>query len=126
MSFDMFSEVAGLEHVLNYHIERHGILSSNLANADTPGFVPKDIAFSDAMQTPSMQVTHGRHLEGQPPTSFSARPMDIEAHTDGSGVEIEQAMAQVAANRLRYEEGIEITRRRMGMLRYAATNGGNG
>ena len=125
MSFDMFSEVAGLEHVLNYHVERHGILSSNLANADTPGFVPKDIAFAEAMQTPSMQVTNGRHLEGQPATSFAARAMDVEPHTDGSGVEIEQAMAQVAANRLRYEEGIEFTRRRLGMLRYAATNGGN-
>lgn len=125
MSINMFAEISGLEHVLDYHVQRHGVLSSNLANADTPGFIPQDIKFSESLQTPNMETTSAMHLSGTSPTLFAARPMDVEPHTDGSGVEIEQAMAQVAANRLRYEEGIEITRRRLGMLRYAATNGGS-
>lgn len=122
----MFGELTSLGHVLDYHVERHGVLSSNLANADTPGFIPKDVTFEDAMQTPTMTTTSKNHLGGTSSTGFATRAQDVEPHMDGSGVEIEQAMAQVAANRVRFDMGVEITRRRLGMLRYAATNGGQG
>jgi flagellar basal body rod protein FlgB len=42
---------------------------------------------------------------------------------DQNGVRLEHVMAQITANRLRYETGIELARRRLGLLRYAATDG---
>ena len=32
-------------------------------------------------------------------------------------------MAQITANRLRYDTGVELARRRLALLRYAATDG---
>ncbi len=126
MSLNLLAETAGLEQTLDFHSQRHGVLAANLANADTPNYVPKDVSFAATMQAAPMQQTDGKHLAGSFDSKFAVEEVPIERHFDGNGVEIEQAMAQVTANRLRYETGIELTRRRLGILRYAASNGGQG
>ncbi|HEY1099415.1 MAG TPA: flagellar basal body protein, partial [Myxococcota bacterium] len=42
--------LATLEHSLDIRARRHEVLSSNLANIDTPGWQAKDIDFDTAMQ----------------------------------------------------------------------------
>lgn len=43
------STLALLERALDARSLRHVVLSGNLANADTPGFVPRDLDFASAM-----------------------------------------------------------------------------
>jgi flagellar basal-body rod protein FlgB len=126
MTLDLLAEVSGLDNTLSYHSQRHSVLAANLANADTPNYAPKDVSFSEALQSAPLMQTSDRHLGGSAGSKFELKEVSMERHFDGSGVEIEQAMAQVTANRMRYETGIELTRRRLAMLRYAASNGGNG
>lgn len=121
----LFAEVGQLEHVLDFHVERHGLLASNLANADTPGFKPRDLSFSQALAGAELRPTHARHLEGLPTSGFTPREVDIEPHADGSGAQTELAHAQLAANHLRFDEGITIAKMRLGLTRLAATNGGH-
>ncbi len=42
--------LATLEHALDARLLRHNVLAGNLANANTPGFVPREIDFAAAMQ----------------------------------------------------------------------------
>ncbi len=39
-----------LERSLDAHLLRHNVLAGNLANADTPGFVPREVDFEAAMR----------------------------------------------------------------------------
>ena len=39
-----------LERALDARLLRHNVLAGNLANADTPGFVPRDVDFAAAMR----------------------------------------------------------------------------
>ena len=41
---DFFSALAPLHAALDYHLERHSVLSSNVAHVDTPGYKPSDLA----------------------------------------------------------------------------------
>ena len=41
---DFFSALAPLHSALDYHLERHSVLSSNVAHVDTPGYKPSDLA----------------------------------------------------------------------------------
>ena len=127
MSGPILPELDPIEHALDFHLQRHGVLVANVANGDTPGYQAKDLLFSRALEDVPMRATHRDHLGAEP----NAVPFEVDAlpgatRLDGNGVEIEKAMAQVTANRLRYETGIELARRRVAILRYAASDGGQG
>ncbi len=124
MKVDLFTSLRGLEHVVDYHLARHSVLATNLANADTPGFSPRELVDGGAADGPlPLATTSGAHLGGGEANAYAVEELDEPAGPDGNGVRLEQAMAQVAANRLRYEAGIEMLRRRLGLLRYAAGDG---
>jgi flagellar basal-body rod protein FlgB len=44
-----------LERALDVRLARHNVLAGNLANADTPGFVPRDLDFAAAMREGSRE-----------------------------------------------------------------------
>jgi flagellar basal-body rod protein FlgB len=126
----IFDALGTLEKNISYHMQRHGVLSSNLAHAETPGYKAKDLVFREALNDASqrgMAKTDIRHLgqgRQQNGPSFTTVEETGNPGQDDNGVRLEKAMAQVTANRLRYETGIEIARRRLALLRYAATDGG--
>jgi flagellar basal-body rod protein FlgB len=129
MTLDLGQELEGLQHTLGFHMQRHGVLAGNLANADTPGFVPMDLSFSEALEGQGGQLaaTNGRHIggaHGGGGAGGEVTPQQPSPALDHNGVQVEHTLAQVTANRLRYETGIELTRRRMALLRYAAQDGG--
>lgn len=131
MGPDLFGELAGIERMLDFHVTRHSVLASNLTNANTPGYSPQDLSFTDTMgQLGPMQATNQRHygFEGGGDASGSTSVGEVvpAPTVDGNGVQIEQTLAQVTANRLRYEQGLELAKNRMALLRYAATDGSGG
>jgi len=130
MKTGLFEGLDGLERVLDFHLARHGVLASNLANAETPGFRPKELVFSEQLAAaegprgPQAPVVQG----AQQPVEGTPSYVEVEKNPtgpDGNGVRLEQAMAEVSANRIRYNTALEIVRRRMALLRYA-TGGGEG
>ena len=124
----IFTSVDRLQSTLDFHRDRHAVLSSNLANVDTPGFRPMDIrgrAASEAEGT--LAVSHAAHLgsEGLDPTRESfTDDAGAEPSPDGNTVELERELAKLDANRVRYVAVSELASRRLAMLRYAAGDGG--
>jgi flagellar basal-body rod protein FlgB len=125
MTAKLFASLRGLERVVDYHLERHKVLSSNLANANTPGYQPRELLFRESLaDAERMAATHPAHIQSEAQPDHLVELSDVPTGVDRNGVRLERAMAQVAANRLRYEAGIEILRRRLALMRYAARNGG--
>ena len=123
---DVFDSIARLERLLDYHLQRHAVLSANVANVETPGYVAKDVTFQDALQEAwsGMRRTDARHLTaaggGSPYTAVFKDPVPGRDR----GAVLEREMAKVSANTVRYEMAAELVRRRLAMLRYAASDGG--
>src|SRR5437868_493779 len=65
---DLFSAVGSLHSALDYHLERHTVLSSNVAHVDTPGFHPHDLRrvenadFGSALNV-AMERTNSAHMQ---------------------------------------------------------------
>ena len=53
MGIGIFGAMKGTESSLNYHLDRQGILSANVTNADTPNYRPKDLVFKDSLSSAS-------------------------------------------------------------------------
>jgi flagellar basal-body rod protein FlgB len=62
MPADVFN---ALSHRMNYLIARQGIIASNIANADTPNYLAKDVTFAPRSASSfAMRTTNSNHLTG--------------------------------------------------------------
>jgi flagellar basal-body rod protein FlgB len=126
---DIFSAVTPLHAALDYHLERHNVLASNVAHVDTPGYVPKDleridnVPFADALRV-AMDRTDPGHLPGHaPPVATAGRVFDdpeAGAGNDKNFVSLDREAAKLAANQVRYDVASTLASAELAQLAYAA------
>ena len=129
----LFHGVSLTHRALDYHLERHNVLASNVANVDTPGFRPQELVRQDIPQEDTgslhLRVTDAGHVGAggadgvQPFRLAEAEEQVVGPGNDGNAVSLEREMSKVAANQLRYEGAVRIVRTQLGLLRYAANDG---
>jgi flagellar basal-body rod protein FlgB len=128
---DLFSAIGSLHGALDYHLERHTVLSSNVAHVDTPGFHPHDLRrvepmgdFSGALSV-AMERTNTAHFQ-TPNVDAAAldgrvfEDLSAGAGNDGNYVSLDREAAKVAANQLRYDTVSAIVSAELHQLSYAA------
>lgn len=116
-----------LRAALDLRLARQELLSNNIANADTPGFQPTDLAFEGVLEQElargggQLTRTSGQHLptgvaHHNPMESTVERP-DVVDSLDGNGVDTDRELARVAENSLQYRTTLEVVRRRYGIMK---------
>ncbi len=97
--------------------ERQRLLASNIANADTPNYQAKDMAFGKALRSATgaaastgtaalPQATHARHLAVSTlGMADSTREAALQSQTavDSNGVDMDRERASFVDNALKYE-----------------------
>jgi flagellar basal-body rod protein FlgB len=105
----------GLERAISGAAMRQSTLSSNIANANTPGYRRRDVDFHSSLRE-AMAGGHGA-LER---VSFSAQTdPGARLRTDGNGVDVDVEAANLARNGLDYESLVSVARTRNDILRSA-------
>ncbi len=121
--------------------ERHEVLASNIANADTPNYKARDIDFASQLkqaveqgrragdqeqQGLALARTSVRHIEGQgPPLTGLLQDdallyrMPAQPSLDSNTVEMEQERMQFIDNALRYQTSLTLVARRVQGLKGA-------
>ena len=109
--------------------ERQRVVAANVANADTPGYVARDLKaptdFARALREGGglgMARTNAAHLPSSTPVArftSSANP-DSETTLDGNSVVVEEQMLKMAESRMAYDAAIGLYQKSMAMLRLAA------
>ena len=110
---------------------RTEVLANNLANADTPGFLARDIDFRKALASASGQsggVTLHTDAPGQISTASAATgALDYRVPTqpsmDGNTVDSQVEQAAFAANGVHYQASLAFITAQIRMLRTAITGG---
>jgi len=126
---------AMLRQRLGYLGERQRLIAQNVANADTPGYAPRDLkAFTFSAQVQSQaglammqpSQTSAGHLPGsvrRPGGAGAFRPAvtpDSETTLDGNKVVLEDQMIKMSESRMEYEAAIGFYQKSMALLRMAA------
>lgn len=130
---------AVLKGKLQHTAERQKLIAANVANADVPGFAPKDLrpfALSAAQQrsvrAPELlpvALTSPAHMEiasAAPPApgvEAVAAP-DSEVRLDGNHVVLEEQMVKMSEARMDYDAAIGFYQQSMAMLKTALTKPG--
>ena len=101
---------------LGLRAERQRLIASNIANADTPGYVARDFNFAQALQqangggSSGFKLADNAVLAAQTPegSNGSAQPrlnyaMAAQTNLDGNSVDMDRERASFAENALKYE-----------------------
>lgn len=110
-----------LEHAIDLSARRGSLLSSNLANVDTPDYVPTDLDFEEYLRAELRHRAHFGPMPGEP----MARPdYSVQPSLDGNRVDLDREMTRAMSNKVFFELGTEVLNRKFTMLRYAIDEGG--
>src|SRR3954471_14081123 len=89
----------GLERAITGAAQRQTALASNIANANTPNFKPRDVDFHTALQA----AFESGKRDTVASTSFAETTQDDVMRPDGSGIDIDVESAKMAQNGLEYQ-----------------------
>jgi flagellar basal-body rod protein FlgB len=109
-----------LERALDLSSKRGSLLSSNLANVDTPGYVPTDLDFEDSLRA---ELRHRAHFGPMPGDPMATPDTSVSPSLDGNQVDLDLEITRAMANKVFYELGTEIMNRNFGLMRYAIDEG---
>ena len=126
----MFDNIFGIhEQALLLHGQRMNVLTTNLANADTPNYKARDIDFAAVLGSSSqsaapltVSVTDGAHIvpmEGELPAGELKYRNPYQASLDGNTVEMPVEQAAFAENNVRYQASLQFINNRIAELQYA-------
>lgn len=114
---------------LNYLTARQKVLAANLANANTPNYLAKDLErpnFSNELRASvALKVTNEKHMMGLPSSSgagkvFTPKP-EFALTIDGNGVILEDQLNKVAETKGDYNRLITLYGQYRTMLQTANT-----
>jgi flagellar basal-body rod protein FlgB len=106
-----------LEHFLDLVTFRHELISSNLANVDTPGYRTQDIDFESEMRRAEQR------LEGAPVSPHVQKVKGLIERPDGNNVSLERETLALAQVQLQYRAGVELLRNEIHTLQSAINEG---
>jgi len=100
-----------LSKMLDYRSKRHQLLTSNIANLDTPNYRPADLEFTRNLEqathssgTLPMQTDDPRHMTGR--TGGTDAPYTV-CREEGRA-SLDKEMARLAENQLQYNMTVEM------------------
>ena len=112
---------------------RQDLLSQNVANADTPGYVAQDLRPEDfesllkktdgggAFQT-NLLTTNSRHIDITPssPESYTDMPTpDVESNPNGNSVSLEAEMIKVSDTQAQFQAATNLYAKAVSLMRTA-------
>jgi flagellar basal-body rod protein FlgB len=115
---------------MQWHQERQRVLAENVANADTPGFRPRDLTpiETDRVVSPPGVVVLARtdpaHFgasgaSGGGAQFASAQGRTYDARPTGNAVNLEDEMIKVAANQMDHQAVTSLYSRSLGLFKTA-------
>ncbi|WP_269716234.1 flagellar basal body protein [Caulobacter sp. NIBR2454] len=125
---------AMLKSRLGYLGQRERVISENVANADTPGYTPRDLrtfTFNVALGADGVRPavtpvqTQGAHMMGKAsqriaPERRPQKQRDTVTTLDGNSVSLEDQMLKMADAKMNYDAAIGFYQKSLGLLRMAA------
>jgi flagellar basal-body rod protein FlgB len=110
----MDNSIKILQKIMDLCTYRQKILSSNIANVDTPNYKAKDVDFQEELKRAS-EIENNSYRVIEAPTTMPNR--------DGNTVNIEVEMAKLTETLLMYNSATQLLSTRLRMLKDAIKGG---
>ncbi len=132
MSFLGDHTLSLIQRGLDVGLKRQLVLTSNVANLDTPDYTPGDVKFEEALgavckDSVSLRRTSSGHLslggEHGGEAIETVKSADRAPSLDGNSVDLDTQMARLGQNGVAYQANIKAVSKKLALLKYAASEG---
>lgn len=131
-----------LSEKMEYLTQRQGVIAQNIAQANTPGYKPKDIvSFDEVLQKQissgtgsarsggfQLATTNPKHVQGLSSGGGlykTSKENDVyEVKPSGNAVVLEQQMSQMSDTTAQYQMMTSLYKKTLGLLKTALGRGG--
>lgn len=133
------STISLLGKSVDLRAKNQNLIAANIANADTPNYVPKALAFEEELQGAlkgkdggqrANALPHPRHIPVRGASSsvqsVAGRVIETPAKTpgkDGNAVELENEMGRMAENQVMFNASVQLLSKKFEGLRTAIKGG---
>ena len=131
--FDKTTSALGT--AINMRLMKQNVISSNIANAQTPAFHAKKMDFEDALaraldidglrRSATSDCSHfhtgGGAIAHTAPEIYE--DPDVAVNNDGNTVDVEKEMSSLADNIIMYKSALHLINKKFASLKYAAVEG---
>jgi flagellar basal-body rod protein FlgB len=109
-----------LRQAAAFALRRHELLAQNVANADTPGFRARDLAFSRELSIAQQTAALPADAVGAPALDLRmVENPDPVVRDDGNTVELDRQMARIAQNTVYHNTVVQLMTAHLRNLRTA-------
>jgi flagellar basal-body rod protein FlgB len=126
----LLDSVERLRTGLDYHLQRHNVLVSNLAQAETPGYKPVDLTRNDfeGQMNVALTATDPGHVgaAATDPGFRVTEDTEAKAGADGNAVDIDREAIKISSNQMRYDMLAQLASSELSGLEWAANDGKSG
>ena len=121
----LFSGIQTSRMALNARMERQGLIQSNVANMETPGYTVQDFSFEAVMKNAmqrrgQLAQTSDRHIALDPITLSES----LEFRDERRPVDLDEEMQKLSENQLMFQVTSKIVASRFDGLKLAIDEGG--
>ena len=99
---------------LNFRGERQKVISSNIANINTPGYKTKELVFEDELNNSitnnslQLKATNSKHMTNINSSLANSNPKlmevdNLEEQNDGNNVNIDTQMGEMSKNKVLFD-----------------------
>ncbi len=122
--------VDALEKNMDLRLQRQAYINANIANADTPGYLPVDLKFEDELMSflgqneDKMDTTNNKHMGGRIDVSEVQGELIEQAgemSPDGNAVDLDRQMAELGNNSFNYRMSAKVVNKQLALLKYVIT-----
>ncbi|WP_306146194.1 flagellar basal body rod protein FlgB [Roseibium sp. MMSF_3412] len=118
-----------LKSKMQWHQSRQSVLAENIANANTPGYVSRDVksySFQDHIglqnAAVSTSVTKVGHISGSVSGQLRVKVEKLdsfEVTPDGNNVNLEEQMMKITQNQMDFQAATSLYTKGLGLIRTA-------
>lgn len=120
-----------MERLMDLRMERHAVIASNIANAETPRYQATDLEFETTLKQalalnrlPAPVRTHPRHLPARWQEGMAINPSPMYRKNssigfDRNSVDLDTEMTQLTQNNLLYNATAQLLSRKFADIRAA-------
>ncbi|WP_456342011.1 flagellar basal body rod protein FlgB [Thermovibrio sp.] len=117
---ELFRRLKPIEEGIEYFYRRSEVIQSNIANADTPFYKPKELLFERELREEiRLKKTDPRHIEPEPQrgVKFKEITLDDVSGYDGNRVNLDKELAKLAETAIMARTLNEVLRKEVGKLK---------
>jgi len=117
---DMFNKVDKLSKMASFYLDRTKVIQSNIANADTPGFKPKDLVFERILDDQiSLKKSDERHIDPKEREKIERKLIEDGRYQgyDENRVDLQKELAKLAESSIMYKSMVESMKKEFAKLK---------